>query len=57
MENEDYIISADRNSINIHENYQVEYWTNKLGISRENLQKAVAAVGTYVDDVREYLLK
>lgn len=39
------------------EDYEVEYWTNRFGVSRERLQQAVDAVGNSVDRVAEYLRK
>lgn len=35
----------DRSLINMNEPYEVEYWTNRLGCSKERLQQAVQAVG------------
>jgi uncharacterized protein DUF3606 len=35
----------DRSKINMHEDYEVRYWTHALGVSKEQLQKAVAKVG------------
>ena len=37
------------------EDYEVRDWTKSLGVTRERLQKAVDAVGTSADKVREYL--
>ena len=34
----------DRSKINMHEDYEVKYWTHALGVSREKLQKAVDKV-------------
>jgi len=47
----------ERSSINIHENYEVEYWTKELGIHREVLLMAVGAVGNSADEVKKYLKK
>lgn len=47
--------SFDQNSISLKENYEVEYWTNKLGINREVLIQAVNSVGTSVSAVINYL--
>lgn len=57
MDNKDNVGSPDRNMINIHENYEVEYWTKELGISAEKLRQAVKDAGTSVKAVREYLNK
>jgi hypothetical protein len=56
MDNEDYVQSPEKDTINMHENYEVEHWTNKLGVSRENLQEAVDAVGTSVEEIKKYLM-
>ena len=45
----------DRDRVNVHENYEVEYWSNKFGVSPDQLRRAVAAVGTSVADVEKYL--
>lgn len=57
MDNKDNVGSPDRNMINIHENYEVEYWTKELGISAEKLRQVVKDAGTSVKAVREYLNK
>ena len=36
---------ADRSRINLSENYEVQYWTNKFGVTKEDLQRAVDEVG------------
>ena len=45
----------DRSKINMHEPYEVKYWTHALGISREELQKAVDKVGNAAAAVRKEL--
>ena len=37
--------SHDRQRINLHERYEVEYWTSKWHISPEQLAEAVKKVG------------
>ena len=37
------------------EDYEVEYWTNKFGVSREKLQQAVDAVGNSASAVEQRL--
>jgi hypothetical protein len=37
--------AGDRSKINMHEDYEVKYWTKELGVSKEQLQKAVDKVG------------
>ncbi|MEW6024023.1 MAG: DUF3606 domain-containing protein [Pseudomonadota bacterium] len=47
----------DRSRINMHEDYEVRHWTEALGVSKEELEKAVKAVGPSVSAVREHLGK
>jgi len=55
MDSKEKIGSPDRDRINIHENYEVEYWAKTLGVSAEQLKRAVAEVGTSADEVRKHL--
>lgn len=45
----------DASRIAMGEDYEVDYWTNKFGVSRERLQAAVDAVGNGADAVEAYL--
>ena len=45
----------DRSKINMHEDYEVKYWTHQLGVSREQLQRAVDKVGNSAAAVRKEL--
>lgn len=45
----------DRSRININEDYEVQYWTEKLGITKEELAQAVELVGTSAAAVEEYV--
>jgi hypothetical protein len=45
----------DRARINVHERYEVDYWTKALGCTEQELRDAVEAVGVMADKVREYL--
>ena len=45
----------DRSKINMSEDYEVKYWTHALGVSREQLQKAVDKVGNAAAAVRKEL--
>ena len=45
----------DRSKINMHEPYEVKYWTKELGVSKEKLQKAVDKVGNSAAAVRKEL--
>lgn len=48
---------ADRARINVHEDHEVRYWTQELGVNREQLEQAVKAVGVMAADVRKHLGK
>jgi hypothetical protein len=48
---------GDRARISLGEEHEVRYWTEKLGVSREDLERAVKAVGNSPDRVREHLHK
>ena len=45
----------DASRIAIGEDYEVQYWTSKFGVTREQLQRAVDAVGNGADAVERYL--
>ncbi|QPH40403.1 DUF3606 domain-containing protein [Pedobacter endophyticus] len=49
--------AADRGRININEGYEVDYWSNKFGVSKDKLKAAVQTVGTSASAVQEYLKK
>jgi hypothetical protein len=49
--------SADRSRIAMHEEHEVHYWTKHLGVSREELQRAVDKVGNSAAAVRKELGK
>lgn len=49
--------SPDRDRINLEEDYEVRYWTEALGVTAEELRKAVAAVGSTATAVRRHLDK
>ena len=45
----------DRSRINLHEKWEVQYWTRELGVSQEELEQAVKQAGNSVNAVREHL--
>lgn len=47
----------DRIRINAHEEHEVRYWTKELNVTREELERAVKAVGVMAADVRKHLGK
>lgn len=46
---------ADSSRINLSEDYEVAYWTEALGVSKEKLQQAVKQAGASAKAVRDYL--
>lgn len=47
--------AADRSRINVHEEHEVRYWTQKFGCSPEQLKAAVGRVGVMAKDVEAAL--
>jgi hypothetical protein len=45
----------DRSRIALGEEHEVRYWTNELGVSRDELEDAVKSVGNSVSKVREHI--
>lgn len=46
---------ADPKRVNVHEDWEVKYWTTHFRASPDQLRTAVRAVGPMVDDVERYL--
>ena len=42
----------DRDRINMEEEYEVQYWSEKFGVSQEELTAAVKKVGPMASDVK-----
>ena len=47
----------DRDRINVHEDYEVQYWAKELGVTPEKLKQTVEKVGVMASDVRQALGK
>ena len=47
----------DRSRINVHEPYELEYWTKEFGVSAERLKQLVATHGVSADKIRQALGK
>jgi Protein of unknown function (DUF3606) len=45
----------DRSRINISEDYELRYWSEKFGISKDQLKQVVGRVGSSVKDVERAL--
>ncbi|WP_202925375.1 DUF3606 domain-containing protein [Mucilaginibacter sp. 14171R-50] len=57
MDSKQNVGSPDRDRINVNEDYELQYWSEKFNISRDELKEAVKAAGTSVKDVQAYLNK
>jgi len=49
--------ASDSGLINVHEEYEVSYWIQILGVTKDELIEAVEEVGTSSEFVRDYLGK
>lgn len=47
----------DPKQINVHEEWELEYWSNKFGVTKDQLRQTVKAVGTFVENVKRHLGK
>jgi hypothetical protein len=45
----------DRDRINVHEDYELRYWTKALGVTPQKLKQTVEKVGVMADDVGQAL--
>ena len=43
----------DRQRINVNQEHELRYWSEKFGISPDELKQAVDAVGPMADDVEQ----
>jgi Protein of unknown function (DUF3606) len=48
---------ADRKRIDAHDDHELRYWSRRLGVSRDELKRAVNRVGVMADDVARALGK
>ncbi|HZR03050.1 MAG TPA: DUF3606 domain-containing protein [Burkholderiales bacterium] len=46
---------ADRTRVNVNEDYELRYWSEKFGVSPDTLRAAVKKVGVMADDVEREL--
>ncbi|HVW75784.1 MAG TPA: DUF3606 domain-containing protein [Rhizomicrobium sp.] len=49
--------AQDRSRINVHEDYELRYWTEKWNVTADQLREAVRAVGPMAADVARQLGK
>jgi hypothetical protein len=45
----------DDERINVEQDHEVGYWSEKLGVSRDELRKAVQTAGPMLKDVQRHL--
>lgn len=45
----------DDQRINLNQDHEVNYWSKELGVSREELRRAVEQAGPMVKNVRQHL--
>lgn len=57
MDSKDNRGPQDRSRINVNEDYELQYWTEKFGVSRDELRAAVEKAGVSALSVEEYLKK
>jgi hypothetical protein len=48
---------ADRSRINVHESWELAYWTKHFGVTEAQLKDCVSRVGVMVTDVKRCLGK
>lgn len=48
---------SDRDRINVNEDYELRDWSEKFGVTPEELKTAVKKVGPMADDVKKELGK
>jgi len=46
---------ADDQRINVDQDHELNYWSKELGVSRDELRRAVQQAGPMVRDVRQHL--
>jgi hypothetical protein len=49
--------ARDRSRVNVHEDYEVRYWTEKWGVTKEQLVHAVQKAGVSAEAVARELGK
>ena len=57
MDDKKKIGSPDKDRVNVNENYELLYWSDKFDVTKVKLKAAVNAVGTSAKDVEAYLRK
>ena len=47
--------APDNRRINLNQEHEIRYWTQKFKVSREDLQRAINAAGPMADAVEQHL--
>lgn len=47
----------DATKVNVNESWELEYWSKKFGVTKDQLKNAVKAVGVSAAAVKKYLGK
>ncbi|APT29607.1 hypothetical protein MCBMB27_00316 [Methylobacterium phyllosphaerae] len=47
----------DKFKINVHEDWELDYWARKFGVTKEQIKDAVRRVGVQTKDVAKHLGK
>ena len=54
-DNPDIRGDGDRQRINVDQDYELRYWSDRLGVSADELRQAVRDVGPMADAVEQHL--
>ena len=46
---------GERKRINVHDDYEIRFWSKKFGVSPNELRCAASKVGVFADDVAREL--
>lgn len=56
-DNKKNVGKPDRDRINLNEDYELQSWSKKFGVSNDKLKNAVKQVGNMASDVEAFLKK
>ncbi len=54
MENLEDKERREMNRVSLKEDWEISWWTQRFGVSKEQLEEAVRKVGDSVEKIREY---
>ena len=55
--NDEHTVPADAVRINLRDFYELSYWAEKFGVSRERIIRAVHTAGPSIHDVQRELIE